>query len=123
MTSTTKHTGPITAADYAYRYYCVHIDAGITLADLLKPEMWSQNTDGQLRPNDRVRVISKSGAFDCDLIVKAIMPGAGVIMQIDDAAVPGSPTRTRLQAIAASVRSDEVAKNEAELQAAIGGAR
>jgi hypothetical protein len=118
---TTKHTGPITSADHAYRYYTIDIEAGVTLRDLLRPEMWSKNTDGQLRPRDKVRVIAKDGAFDCELIVKAVMPGAGLIMEVDDTAVPGSPNRKRLEAIEASVRVEEEAKRKAEIQAAMGG--
>src|SRR5262249_47922951 len=98
------------------------IEPGTTLRDLLRPEVWSRNTDGQLRPRDKVRVIARDGSYDCDLIVQSILPGAGVIMKIDDTGVPGSPTRKRLEAIEASVRAEEEAARRAKLEAQLGAA-
>ena len=121
MMGTAKHTGPLVLGEHAFRRYCVDIPAGVTFDDLFKPEYWRLNTDGQLRPRDRVRVTAKDGSFDCELIVSSILPGAGVIMAVDDAGVPGSPTRKRLEAIEASVRVEEEAKHRAEIEAAIGG--
>ena len=58
-------------SEHAYRQYAIDVEPGVTLADLLRPEMWRLNTSGQLRPRDRVRVIAKDDAFDCLLVVKA----------------------------------------------------
>lgn len=121
MNNQTIKSSRLVLAEHAYRQYALDIEPGVTLQDLLRPEMWSNNTTGQLRPRDKVRVISKAGDFDCELIVKAILPGAGVIMKIDEAGIPGSPENNRLRKLAASVHAEEEAERRAEIEAAIGG--
>ncbi len=121
MSTIVKHTEPLVFAEHAYRRYCLNIEPNITLADLLKPEMWSRNTDGQLRPGDMVCVRSQTEGFDCVLIVKAILPGAGVIMRLDDSQIPGGATYERMKTIETAVRAEEKLAKQAEIDAAIGG--
>jgi hypothetical protein len=123
MTTTKPHTGPLVLGEFAFRRFALAIEPGITLADLLRPEMWRLNTSGVLRPNDQVRVVSKTGAFDCILTVRSILPNAGIVMEVDETAVPGSPSRKRLEAVEASVRAEEETKHKAELAAIIVGAQ
>ena len=124
MSTTIKpHQGPITLAEHAYRSYFLEIEKGVTFADLLKPEMWSRNTDGQLRPGDMVRVRSDAEGFDVELVVKAILPGAGVIMKLYDAAIPGSPTWSLVQAAKAEAHAIEQAAKQAEIEAALAGGK
>jgi hypothetical protein len=111
----------ITAAEFAYRRYCLEIEPGVTLQDLLRPEMWSRNTDGQLRPRDVVRVSSDTEGFDCELVVMTILPGAGVIMRVNTSNVPGSAEFNRLKAIEATAKAEQQAAKQAEIDAAIGG--
>jgi hypothetical protein len=118
---TKAYTGPLITAEHAYRDYAISVDAGITLRDLLKPEAWSRNVDGQLRPGDRVRAIAKDGSYDCLLVCRAVLVGAGLIMEIDDSGVPGSPTRKRLEAIAAEVGEEAATARRARLDAALQG--
>jgi hypothetical protein len=120
---TIRHTGRLILGEHAYRRYCLDIEPGVTLSDLLKPEIWCRNTDGQLRPNDVVRVRSDTQNFDCELIVKAILPGAGVVMQLDTSKVIGSAEHTRLKAMADAAEAEQQAARQAEIDAAIAGGR
>src|SRR5262245_49035284 len=94
-----RFQGRLVLGEHAYRHYCLNSEPGITRQDLLKPEMWARNTDGQLRPRDRVRVIADDGSYDAELVVVAIAPGAGVIMRLDLSGVPGTAEYERLRAI------------------------
>jgi hypothetical protein len=69
-----------------------------------------------------VRVIARDGSFDAELIVKAVLPGAGLMMEIDDTAVPRSPGRARLEAIEAQVHAEQEAAQRAKLNAQLGAA-
>ena len=122
MTTVTPHRGRVVMSEHAFRQYALDIEPGVTLADLLRPEMWRLNTSGQLRPRDRVRVIAKDDAFDCLLVVKAVLPDAGVIMAVYGAdTAAGTPMGDTLRAAEAAARAEEEATRRADIEAAIAG--
>jgi hypothetical protein len=119
--TTKPHAGRLITAGAAYRDYCITIEAGVTLESLLKPEMWRLNTSGVIRPNDTVRCIAEDGSFDCVLTCTGVLPGAGLLMQLNTSAIPGSAEHDRLAAIAAEVHAEEEGARRAKLEAATRG--
>jgi len=124
MTRAPSQVGNLIREDQMYRQYHLDIEPGITLQDLLQPELWRLSTDGQVRAGDRVRVRSETERFDLELVCVAVLPKAGLIMRVHGAeAAPGTPLGERLRKAEAAARTEELVEYQRNIETALAGGK